>query len=242
MRDGHAGRGPWALFALAMACVGPPSVRLTVVGPEQEPSPRRDTPMLPRMDERVRPERYVVELTVDPRQEAFSGLAEIEVALTAPTQQLWLRGLDMRVHGASVSARGSTRPARAVREGEDELGFLLERPLTPGPAKLRVTWQGHMREGDASGLQRHQEGGHWYAQTRLRPEDAWRVVPMLAAPSLPPVPWQLTLRMPAEHRAFSEMPVLSEEVGPSGLRIVRFKTPSQPGAPMAFAVGPAAAA
>ncbi len=244
MKDGQSGRGPWALFALAVACVGtPPPTRLSVVGatsalaPLREALPR-DMPLRPHLDAGVRPERYRVELTVDPRQETFSGLVEIDVALTEPTQQLWLRGHGLRVQGASVSARGTTRPARVVRHGEELLGFLLERPVGPGPARLRVAWQGSAATEEASGLLRHEEAGRWYARLRLRPDDARRVVPTLGEPSLPPVPWHLTLRMPSEDRAFSELPVASEEVGPDGLRTVRFRTPSQPGAPLAFAVGP----
>lgn len=243
MKDGQSGRGPWALFALAVACVGAPPVRLSVVGSTSEPAPLRDTPphdlpLLPYLDAGVRPERYAVELTVDPRQETFSGLVEIDVALAEPTRQLWLRGHELRVQGASVSARGTTRPARVVRHGEELLGFLLERPVGPGLARLRVAWQGSTAVGATSGLLRHEEAGRWYARLRLRPGDARRVVPTFGEPSLPPVPWQLTLRMPSADRAFSELPVASEEVGPDGLRTVRFQTPSQPGAPLAFAVGP----
>lgn len=243
MKDGQSGRGPWALFALAVACVGAPPVRLSVVGATSAPAPVRETtphdiPLRPHLDAGVRPERYAVELTVDPRQETFTGLVEIDVALSEPTRQLWLRGHELRVQGASVSSRGSTRPARVVRHGEELLGFLFERPVGPGPARLRVAWQGSTSGGEASGLLRHEEAGRWYARLRPRPGEARRVVPTFGEPSLTPVPWQLTLRMPSEDRAFSELPVASEEVGPDGLRTVRFQTLSAPGAPLAFAVGP----
>lgn len=250
MKDGQSGRGPWALFALAVACVGAPPVRLSVVGATPEPATLRDTlpdtlphdmPLRPHLDARVRPERYAVELTVDPRRETFSGLVEIDVALAEPTRELWLRGHELRVQGASVSARGSTRPARVVRHGEELLGFLLERPVGPGPARLRVAWQGSTAREGTSGLLRHEEAGRWYA--RLRLGDTRRVLPtfgepLFGEPSLAPVPWQLTLRMPSEDRAFTDLPVAAEEVGPDGLRTVRFKTPTPPGALLAFAVGP----
>jgi alanyl aminopeptidase len=242
MKDGPFGRGPWALFALAVACVGaPPPVRLSVVGSASEPAPPRETPsqdmpLRPHLDAGVRPERYTVELTVDPRQETFSGLVEIDVALAEPTRQVWLRGHALTVRGASVSARGTTRPARVVRHGEELLGLLLERPVGPGPARLRVAWQGSASQGEASGLLRHEEAGRWYA--RLRPGEVCRVVPTFGGPALPPVPWHLTLRMPPENRAFTELPVAAEEVGPEGLRTVRFQTQARPGTSLAFAVGP----
>lgn len=241
MKDGQSGRGPWALFALAVACVGAPPVRLSVVGAEAEPAPVRETPshdmpLRPLLDAGVRPERYTVELTVDPRRDTFSGLVEIDMSLAEPTRQLWLRGHELRVQGASVSARGATRPARVVRHGDELLGFLLERPVGPGPARLRVAWQGSASVGEASGLLRHEEAGRWYA--RLRPGEARRVVPTFGEPPSQHVPWHLTLRMPPENRAFAELPVASEEVGPEGLRTVRFQVQARPGTSLAFAVGP----
>ena len=46
----------------------------------------------------VRPERYRLQFTVDPRQEQFSGVAEIDVTVARPVRIIWLHG-----HGLQVS-------------------------------------------------------------------------------------------------------------------------------------------
>ncbi len=238
MRDGHAAMGPWALFALAVACAGPQQARLRVVREEPPSEARCDMPLPSAPASSVRPQRYTVELTLDPRQETFSGLVEIELALAEPTRQLWLRGAGLTVQGASVTVRGTTRPARVVHRGEDELGFLLERPVGPGPATLRVAWQGRASPLESPGVMRLEDAGRWYARARMRAEDARRVLPCFGDPSLR-VPWQLTLRVPREDRAYAELPVASEEVGPDGLRTVRFRPQPPLGEALCFTVGPA---
>ncbi len=239
MTDGHAAMGPWALFALAMACAGPQQARLRVVRETPASPPRCDAPLTPGVAPGARPQRYAVELTLDPRQETFSGLVEIELALAEPTRELWLRGTGLTVQGASVSVRGTTRPARVVRRGEDALGFQLERPVGPGPATLRVAWQGRASSREGAGLVRHEASGRWSARLLLRAEDARRVLPTLGDGPCPQVPWQLTLRVPREDRAFADLPVASEEVGADGLRTVRFRPQSTHGGALSFTVGPA---
>ncbi|XXF76818.1 hypothetical protein P2318_27730 [Myxococcaceae bacterium GXIMD 01537] len=238
-RDGPAGVGPWALFALAVACAGAEPARLTLVrtGPGALPEvPPEWTPPSPGVDPGVRARACAVELTVDPRQETYHGLLEVDLLLLQPARQLWLRGAaGLVVQGASVSTRGATRPAHAVRLGEEGLGLVLKRPAGVGPAKLRVAWEG--RAQAPGGLLRREEGGHWYAHTRLQPGEAWRLVPTLGESTLP-LPWSLTLRIPAEDSASSSLDVASETVGPDGLRTVRFAPQDEPGAPLAFTVGP----
>lgn len=237
---GPGAQGLWALFGQAVATVAPPQARLSVVpgAPEPAPLPVQDGPLLPEASSaEVHPLSCALELTLDPRQETFLGLVEFELRLSEPTQQLWLYGSGLTVHGASVSTRGGTRPARVLREGEERLGFLLERPVGPGPVTLRVAWQGRLSPQDSAGILRRQEGGSWYARARLAVGGARWVLPCFGeAPT--PLPWQLTLRLRPEDRAFTERPVLSEEVGADGLRTVRFP-PAEASEPLAFTVGPA---
>lgn len=55
------------------------------VAPVEEAPPSR-------LPETVRPLRYALELTIDPAQTSFSGMARIEVSLTEPTSRIWITG------------------------------------------------------------------------------------------------------------------------------------------------------
>src|SRR5258708_5496523 len=43
----------------------------------------------------VVPRKYTIELTIDPSQPTFSGIAQIEVELRRETDEIWLNGKDL---------------------------------------------------------------------------------------------------------------------------------------------------
>ncbi|AKJ07046.1 alanyl aminopeptidase [Archangium gephyra] len=226
---------PWALLTLSLACATPQQI--TAPPP---PAPAAETPRPPtfRLGTQVKPTSYKVELTVDPEQEGFSGVVEISLALSEPTQQVWLHGAGLTVKEATLTAGGQSQPARAVTEKDTFIGFLLERPVGPGTATLRVAYQGLAPAKETVGLFRQKDGDHWYAVTHFQADDARRAIPCFDEPGFK-VPWQLTLRVPEKQRAFANAPVESEQPGPDGWKTVRFRpTPPLPSEVVAFAVGP----
>jgi cytosol alanyl aminopeptidase len=55
------------------------------VAPVEEAPPSR-------LPESVRPLRYALELTIDPAQTSYSGVARIDVSLSEPTSRIWIHG------------------------------------------------------------------------------------------------------------------------------------------------------
>ncbi|HZI02699.1 MAG TPA: M1 family metallopeptidase, partial [Archangium sp.] len=228
---------PWALLALSLACATPHQTTAPTAPP---PAPAPETPRPPtfRLGPQVKPTGYTVELTVDPEKEGFDGVVEIALALSESTRQIWLHGKGLTVKEATLTAGGQPRPARAVTEGDTFIGFLLENPVGPGTATLRVAYQGLALAKETVGLFRQKDGDNWYALTQFQPDDARRAVPCFDEPGFK-VPWQLTLRVPGGQRAFANAPVESEQTGPDGWKTVRFRTtPPLPSEVVAFAVGP----
>ncbi|HSP77431.1 MAG TPA: M1 family metallopeptidase, partial [Myxococcaceae bacterium] len=229
---------PWAVLSLTLACA---TQQATAPRQSEVPAPAStDTPRPPefRLGTEVRPRAYTVELTVDPEREGFDGVVEVALELSEPTRQLWLHGNGLTVKEATLTAGARTSPARAVTEGEQFLGFLLEEPVGPGEATLRVVYEGRASAKETTGLFRQRDGERWYALTQFQPDDARRAVPCFDEPGFK-VPWQLTLRVRPELAAFANTPVESEEVGADGLKTVRFRpTPPLPSYLLAFAVGP----
>src|SRR5688572_22467895 len=55
-----------------------------------------------RLPDAVQPTDYKLDLTIDPRQERFSGVAEIKLAVSAPASQMVLHGQDLNVTNAEL--------------------------------------------------------------------------------------------------------------------------------------------
>ncbi|WNG50185.1 M1 family peptidase [Archangium minus] len=233
-------RTPWALLALTVACATPQQGTAPTQTTASTPEPTAETPRPPsfRLGTQVKPTGYQVELTVDPEQETFDGVVEIALTLSESTRQLWLHGSDLKVKEAMLTTGGQPQPARAVTEGTSFIGFLLERPVGPGTATLRIAYQGIASAKETMGLFRQKDGDTWYAMTQFQADDARQAIPCFDEPGFK-VPWQLTLRVPQNQQAFSNTPVASEETGPDGWKTVRFRpTPPLPSELVAFAVGP----
>ncbi|MCY1081485.1 M1 family metallopeptidase [Archangium lansingense] len=231
---------PWALLALTLACAAPQQGTALTTPATPPPAPAAETPRPPtfRLGTQVKPTGYKVELSVNPKQEAFEGVVEIALTVSEATRQVWLHGNGLKVKEATLTAGGASQPARVVTESNSLLGFLLERPVGPGTATLRVAYQGLAPAKETVGLFRQKDGDNWYALTQFQPDDARRAMPCFDEPGFK-VPWQLTLRVPRDQRAFSNTPVDSEETGPDGWKTVRFRpTPPLPSEVVAFAVGP----
>src|SRR5262249_18439002 len=73
----------------------------------------------------VVPEKYRVELTLDPDKAEFSGSIQIPVKINRATQTIWLNANQISVQEASVLAGGKTMAAKARPEGDDFLAIEL---------------------------------------------------------------------------------------------------------------------
>ncbi|AKT36360.1 M1 family metallopeptidase [Chondromyces crocatus] len=191
-----------------------------------------------RLPRTVSPEHYRVTLTVLPGDEAFSGEIEIDLALTRPTELLWLNAKELSVSQVSVVSAGARIAARVVPGGEDHLGVAFEPALPAGKAKLTMHYRGAVSAKDDRGVFVEEEGGARFVFTQFESIEARRAFPCFDEPSFK-VPWQLSLRVRASEVALSNTPVVSEEPAGDGLKLVRFaETKPLPSYLVAFAVGP----
>src|ERR1700719_1893039 len=62
-----------------------------------------------RLGNQAHPERYAVQLTLDPDREAFEGQIEIALTLQEPTSLIWLNGTNLEGREASIASNGTSQ-------------------------------------------------------------------------------------------------------------------------------------
>lgn len=226
------------LAAAACASDRSPSSRAgAVVGPNQAVAGVPKPPAL-RLGRSARPERYAARVAITPGEHEFEGSVDIDLVLDEATSLLWLNGSGLKVRAAHFEAGGVTTGARAVDGGGEFLGFVPERALSAGKARLHVEYRGGVAFQGDEGLFAQKEGDRWYAMTQFEATYARRVFPCFDEPSFK-VPWQLTLDVPTGDAAYANTMPVSERVEKPGRKVVTFApTKPLPSYLVAFAAGP----
>jgi cytosol alanyl aminopeptidase len=186
----------------------------------------------------VVPKKHMIELTIDPSLNTFTGWSRIEVELSKPTKVLWVNAKDLTPQESSVSWEGHTISAHATAEGGEFLGLDLDSPVGPGAAVISIRYGGKLEETAIAGPYRNKVADDWYAFTTFTPIDARRAFPCFDEPRFK-TPWELSIRIKRGDKAFSNARQLSETDEPDGMKLVRF-APTEPLAAevVAFCVGP----
>jgi cytosol alanyl aminopeptidase len=191
-----------------------------------------------RLPDDVIPRKHSVELTVDPRQSTFEGSVRIEIQLRKPTSVIWVNAKGLTLKETSVTAPGAAPRFRVNTATSDFVGIELESPLPAGDAALSFRFQGKLDDKAVNGLYRRSIGDEWYAYTTFTPIEARRAFPCFDEPRFK-TPWDISLRVRRDHRAFSNARAVSEREEPDGMKLVRFATTERlPAELVAVAVGP----
>src|SRR6266566_3933100 len=191
-----------------------------------------------RLPTNAAPVRYKVDLTVVPDKDTFTGSIHVDINFKQATSVLWLNAEKLTVKNATLSLGGQTVAAKVIPEPKDLVGFSFDRAVGPGPATLRVEYEGTVSRKDMAGIFQVKEGDHWYIYSQFENISARRAFPCFDEPGYK-VPWQVTLHVPSSDSAFSNTPSLSEQPAGEGLKTVVFaETKPLPSYLVAIAVGP----
>ena len=174
-----------------------------------------------RLSASIRPERYQLDLEVDPERNEFKG--HCEISLTAPrgTRKIELHAVDLKLRDVSgADDRGELEVARVTANPRRETVTLhLRRPLS-GPARVRISYTGPLRQ-DLRGLYLARSGKRRYAATQLEAADARRMFPCFDEPDKK-ARFAITVTTPRRNRVISNGAIASERVAGSN-KIVRFR-------------------
>ena len=200
-----------------------------------KPLTAQDAPTL-RLPDIAAPVSYNVELSLDPAKTTFTGRIAIKLNINQAAQTLWLNGTQIDVQSAQLSAGGKTYDAKTTPSGTDFLGLHFDSQLPTGSAELRISYTGHVRQQDSSGVFAMEDNGNKYIFTQFESTDARAAFPCFDEPSYK-VPWQLKLTVPRQYTAIANTPVLSENTKDDEKVIAFRETKPLPSYLVAFAVG-----
>ncbi len=185
----------------------------------------------------LKPLAYRLAFEIDPSRSAFSGRAEIDVELVAPTRSIFLHGHGLRVSRVTIKSQDSEGAAKY--EQVDETGVArvdAQSNLPTGPLTLMFEYEADLHDG-AQGLFRANVAGEWYAWTQMAPIDARRMFPSFDEPRFK-TPFTVSVRAPSALKVFANAPVASTRVE-DGSTIHEFqRTLPLPTYLFAVAVGP----
>ena len=191
-----------------------------------------------RLPTTVRPLRYSADLRMTPGEDQFTGSIAIELEISEPVPTVWVHGRSLVFEKATFRIAGRDEPAQATPASDDFVAFTTGSILPAGHATLQIAYSGDVSRTLTDGAFQQQRGKDWYIFTKFEPVTARRVFPCFDEPSFK-VPWQLTLHVPKDLKAFSNTAVLSEKDETNGMKVVRFEeTKPLPSYLVAFAVGP----
>ncbi len=196
-----------------------------------------------RLPSTVRPEHYRVTLAPDLEAFTFEGSESINITVDEPVAEIVLNAAELDVSSAWLeSPAGRLTADRISYDEENErvaLGFPEQAPA--GAATLHIEFTGVLNDQlrgfyrssytSADGVERR------LATTQFEATDARRALPCWDEPSVK-ASFEVTLIVPSELEAISNMPEAAVEPAPGGRKSVRFEpTPRMSTYLLAFVVG-----
>ncbi|KAI4380853.1 hypothetical protein MLD38_006993 [Melastoma candidum] len=173
----------------------------------------------PRLPKFAFPKRYDIRLKPDLVACTFAGTVSVSLDVIEPTCFLVLNSADLSVHNSSVSFTSSSsevfQPCKLELVEQDEI-LVLEFPdkLPVGLGVLAIGFEGTLNDkmkGFYRSKYEHNGEKKNMAVTQFEPADARRCFPCWDEPACKAT-FKITLDVPADLVALSNMPIVDEEV------------------------------
>jgi aminopeptidase N len=185
-----------------------------------------------KLPKQVVPVQYEIRIIPNVQAKTFTGSEVIKVKVAKPVRQLVLNALELEVHGATVDDRSLPSSAIKVDRKGQLLTLSLPSDLSEGEHAVGLSFTGKINQG-GMGLfySNYQEANTGAKKTLLGTQfeatDARRMFPCWDEPSFR-AKFQLTVVIPPDWMAVSNMPVESELKADSGKEVRFAMTPPMP--------------
>ena len=190
----------------------------------------------------VRPKKYRVNLIPDLTQCTFIGKVEIEVEIQKSTSRIVLHAAELELKSGELRQNDATRvPTQILPDEKTETATLeFGESLAAGPATLSIDFTGTLND-QMRGFYRSEylvKGEkRTMAVTQFEATDARRAFPCWDEPATKAT-FDVTLEVPVDRIAISNMPIVETKTGQNGLKVVRFaESPIMSTYLLAFIVG-----
>ena len=199
-----------------------------------------------RLPKNVVPTHYAITIEPDLTEFVFRGRQVVNLEIKEDTDKIVLNSLSLNISQASFSYNSErVVPVKSIEynEGDEQLTLVFPSFLTKGSSGyLNISFSGVLAD-NLQGFYRSKyasvEGqpSRYAAVTQFEPTYARRAFPSWDEPAIKAT-FEITLVVPADQIALSNMPVVSEEMGLNGKKTVRFDvTPKMSTYLVAFIVG-----
>jgi aminopeptidase N len=172
----------------------------------------------------VVPTHYAIELKPDLDKLAVAGSEVIEIEVAAPTDAVTLNALNIMIESAAVDADAAAASIAADPRAQT-VTLRFARPIAAGAHRLRIAFTAQINKfGRGLYIVDYptDAGRRRMISTQLEPADARRVFPCWDEPAFK-ARFELSVTVPQEFLAVSNMPVAQEEPAGDGHKRVVFQ-------------------
>ena len=199
-------------------------------------APAAPKPNRARLGRNVVPISEAIRLWVDPAQESYRGSVKIEIRVALPCDTFQLHARGLKIEHLGLASEGKPLPATFTRAPLERLTVRPGSTLAPGDYLLTIDYSTDF-DVKASSLYHVRQGDDWYAFTDFETANARQAFPCWDEPEFK-IPWQVTLRVPAQDTVLSNTPVERIETQGDYKTVMFEHTPPLPSYLVAFMVGP----
>jgi len=163
-----------------------------------------------RLPSTIRPESYLLHLTVDPDQDTFSGKNEINIISELETSHLYLHGQDLDVSKVYIQTANGNK-IDATYEQVHSTGIAkisLESLLPKGKSTIFFDYTAPFNTA-LEALYKVEDGGNNYAFTQYEATSARLSFPSFDEPAFK-TPFKTSLVIKDGHKGFSNTPQIAE--------------------------------
>jgi aminopeptidase N len=220
----YLAREVWALFTFLAALF---SVTFPAVMSAEKPFSLNDTPG--KLPKDVIPTDYSIRIVPNIDRFTFAGTETVKLSVRSPVHQLVLNALELDIEAASLDGKELPRSAINIDKEKELLTLALPSELASGDHTLALSFSGKInQQGQGLFYMHYQEHGSRTKKimlgTQFEATDARRFFPCWDEPAFR-ARFQLTVVVPENWLAVSNMPIESEKKVTGGKEVRFAATP-----------------